>query len=296
MARLLGAGMAALVLAVGVVRGQDQAVADFQARGEKVGMENAELRQQPLAGTPGTAQVGAGVETLPPVSALTRKDVENIVSETLKDEAAKKKTAEEQKKAEEASQWYQVGTVMGAKAEFRDGLFLWVSTPNNDFSMHISGWFQYDNVFWTQSASPNLRTSPNGRPGAKQGVASGAALGGIGDLEDGTYWRRIRPFMEGTFWETGEYRFNLALENDQFSTTGLDEFWMGLKDIPLIGTVRIGADFFINQASQSAPWGRFLHKPASQTWAQGARVRPSRVGSKTLLLAPEQTEPSRRPR
>jgi phosphate-selective porin OprO/OprP len=239
-ARLLGAGMAALILAAGAARGQDQTTLDLQAPMEKVEKENAELKQQLLAGTQGAAQPAAGVEQLPAVNALTRKDVEKIVSDKLKDEAAKKKAADEQKKQEEASKWYQVGTEMGVKAEFRDGLFLWLSTPNNDFTMHIGEWMQYDNVFWTQSASPNLRASPDGRPGAKQGVASGAALGGIGDLQDGTYFRRIRPFLEGTFWETGEYRLILALENDQFSTTGLDEFWVALKDIPLIGTVRVG--------------------------------------------------------
>src|SRR5262249_5526118 len=112
------------------------------------------------------------------------------------------------------------------------------NTPNDDFSMHIGAWMQYDNVFWNQS--PDLRTPPRARPVATPGVASGPPAGGIGDLEDGMFFRRIRPFAEGTFWETGEYRLILALENDQFEETGLDEFWMGFKDIPIIGTARIG--------------------------------------------------------
>ena len=70
--------------------------------------------------------------------------------------------------------------------------------------------------------------------------ASGDNLGGIGDLQDGDYFRRIRPFAEGTFWETGEYRLILALENNQFNTAGLDEFWVGETKIPVIGTVRVG--------------------------------------------------------
>ena len=32
----------------------------------------------------------------------------------------------------------------------------------------------------------------------------------------------------------------LALENDQFSITGFDEFWVGYKDIPWLGTIRVG--------------------------------------------------------
>src|SRR5271157_274946 len=104
--------------------------------------------------------------------------------------------------------------------------------------MHIGYWLQWDNVFWNQSGL--LREAPGARPGAKQGVASGIAAGGIGDLEDGTYFRRIRPFLEGTLWETTEYRLNLALENNQFSSSGLDEVWVGQNYIPAIGTVRFG--------------------------------------------------------
>jgi phosphate-selective porin OprO/OprP len=198
------------------------------------------LKQQLFTGTPSAVQPAAGADQQPATGGVTKAEVQEIVADKLKDDAAKNKEADEQKKQEEASQWYQVGTMMGAKAEFRDGLFLWISTPNNDFTMHIGEWTQFDNVFWTQSAHPDLRTPADGRPGAKQGVASGANLGGIGDLQDGTFFRRIRPFLEGTFWETGEYRLILAMENDQFSTEGLDEFWVGLKDIPLIGTVRLG--------------------------------------------------------
>ena len=54
------------------------------------------------------------------------------------------------------------------------------------------------------------------------------------------YFRRIRPFAEGTFWDTGEYRLILALENNQFNTSGLDEFWVGQTNLPVVGTVRVG--------------------------------------------------------
>jgi phosphate-selective porin OprO/OprP len=97
---------------------------------------------------------------------------------------------------------------------------------------------QYDNVFWNQSDL--LKAAPGSRPGPKQGVASGVAQGGIGDLQDGTFFRRIRPFAEGTAYDVVEYRLILALENNQFSSGGLDEFWVGLKDVPIIGTIRVG--------------------------------------------------------
>jgi phosphate-selective porin OprO/OprP len=177
---------------------------------------------------------------------IDRKLIEAIVDarvkEKLKEEADKKKAAEEQKETEKttklAQEGYRIGSDMRMTASLRDGLFLWLDTPNKDFTMHIGGWFQVDNVFWDQSAA--LRAPPDGRPGKKQGVASGAALGGIGNLEDGAYFRRIRPFVEGALWENFEYRLILALENNQFSTAGLDEFWIAANNIPLIGTLRIG--------------------------------------------------------
>jgi phosphate-selective porin OprO/OprP len=137
-----------------------------------------------------------------------------------------------------ADDWYRVGTLLDVKASFNEYDYLWFTTPNKDFTMHIGAWVQLDNVFWDQASE--LKTPPGKRPGPAQGVASGVALGGIGDLEDGIFFRRIRPFMEGTFWETFEYRLNLALENDQFETTGLDEFWVAVNKLPVIGTIRVG--------------------------------------------------------
>ena len=138
-----------------------------------------------------------------------------------------------------AGQPYTIGSDLSTKAEFKNGLFLWFATPNNDFTMHIGGWAQYDNVWFDQSpslmAAPIMRTAGN-----SPGIAGGVPGGGIGNLQDGEFFRRIRMFFEGNFWEQGEYRFIVALENDQFQTVGLDEFWFGAHDIPYFGTVRLG--------------------------------------------------------
>ncbi len=145
---------------------------------------------------------------------------------------------EAQKKLSTQQQGYEIGSDLNVTTIFKDGMFLWLETPNKDFTMHLGAWMQEDNVWWSQSQA--LKAARGANAGPAQGVASGDALGGIGDLQDSTYFRRVRPFAEGTFWETGEYRLILALENIQFSTTGLDEFWVGAKEIPVIGTVRIG--------------------------------------------------------
>ena len=51
-------------------------------------------------------------------------------------------------------------------------------TPNKDFTMHLGGWFQWDNVWWNQS--PGMTTAP-----VKQTTNQGVAADGIGPLEDG---------------------------------------------------------------------------------------------------------------
>ena len=127
----------------------------------------------------------------------------------------------------------EVGSDMSVKARFYNGAGLMFETPNKDFTMHLGGWVQWDNVWWNQSLG--MATAPTAQA-ANQGVASG----GVGPLEDGEYWRRIRIVMEGNFWETFEYRWNFAPETGSFNTMGLDEFWIGDNKLPVIGTVRVG--------------------------------------------------------
>jgi phosphate-selective porin OprO/OprP len=132
-----------------------------------------------------------------------------------------------------------VGSDTSMTATFKNGLFLWLETPNKDFTMHPGIFVHYDSV-WVGSSNPAVTNPKGAYAGPAQGVASGNTLGGMGTVQDGTEFRRIRPFLEGTYWETGEYRLTLALANDQYGTVGLDEFWVGTKDIPVINTVRIG--------------------------------------------------------
>jgi len=119
---------------------------------------------------------------------------------------------------------YEVGSDMSAKVRFFNGAGVIFESPNKDFTMHLGGWAQWDNVVWNQSKGMNNTT----------------ATGGIGSLQDGDFWRRIRLVMEGNFWETFEYRWNFAFENNQYSTVGLDEFWIGDNRIPVVGTLRAG--------------------------------------------------------
>src|SRR5262249_1186093 len=221
---------------------QDMNVDLIKARMDRLEKQNQELMQQlqrmqmtptappiaPQAQSPGALQTSDG--------GATKDDVKKISSEVDKEKADKKKADEEAAKKKAEEEGYKVGSDLKFSATWKDGFTY--ATANNDFYGHIGGWIQYDNVFWNQSAG--LQVPPTGRAGPAQKVASGPALGGIGDLEDGTFFRRIRLLTDGGFWEQYEYTLILALENDQFETVGLDEFWIGAKDIPWIGTVRIG--------------------------------------------------------
>jgi len=246
------AGMLAAPMLTAPVLAQDSVesrLERLERQNENLARQNDELRQQlqqlqqlAVPQTPTMLGESAAPAVKPPMGKDEVKDyVNKILSEKetkKKEEDAKKKEEEAAKKKKEEEQGYRVGSLLNVTASYRDNGTLWLTTPKNDFTMHIGSWMQYDNVFWDQSGI--LRVPPGARPGRAQGVASGVALGGIGDLEDGTFFRRVRPFMEGTFWEVGEYRLILALENIQFSSTGLDEFWVGLNKIPLIGSVRVG--------------------------------------------------------
>jgi phosphate-selective porin OprO/OprP len=203
---------------------------DLRARIERLEQQNQEL----MRALQHTSAPAGAAETAPPA----KEEVQKIVADYLKDREDKKKGEEAAAKAKLADEGYRVGSNLSVDATWnKDGTLL-IYTPNKDFTMHPGFWAQWDNVFWQQSGL--LRTPPDGRPGAKQGVASGVSEGGIGNLQDGEFFRRIRPFLEGTLWENVEYRLILALENNQFQTSGLDEFWVGVNYIPVVGTVRFG--------------------------------------------------------
>src|ERR1019366_7491028 len=62
----------------------------------------------------------------------------------------------------------------------------------------------------------------------------------VGKELDGDYFRRIRPNFSGGFWEVGEFNAEFKLENVANGQVGMDDVWVGVKNIPFIGTVRLG--------------------------------------------------------
>src|SRR6266446_1806374 len=144
--------------------------ADLRARIERLERQNQELMNA-------LHNVSAHTGTTAPAGeSVGRDEVQKIVADYIASHDPPPAAAGAAKK--DPADGYRVGSDLNMKGSWKDGLLF--STPQQDFTLHLGGWVQYDNVFWNQSGL--LRLAPGARPGAKQGVASGAALGGIGDL------------------------------------------------------------------------------------------------------------------
>src|SRR6516225_2825457 len=180
-----------LLVNAGVSRAEDND-ADLQRLAEQQGRQIEQQRQQleklrqrveaVEAAAHDATNAGAGA------GKLDDNSVKKLVSQYLDEQDKMKKEDDANAKKQAETEGYRIGTILGLQGKYNENGEPWFYTPNKDFSIHIGSWLQYDNVFWTQS--PSLRTLPDGRPGPKQGVASGVAAGGIGDLEDGTFFRR----------------------------------------------------------------------------------------------------------
>ena len=63
---------------------------------------------------------------------------------------------------------YEVGDDLSIKASMKDGLFLWLETPNKDFTMHLGAWMQLD----TRVVEPD--PAPGHACGSKAGCGRGS--------------------------------------------------------------------------------------------------------------------------
>lgn len=195
--------------------------------------DEADLRQMIEAQNKQIQELKTQIEalkgaTIPPQGSLDNAAVKKIAADYLKERDDKKKAEdeakkkeEEAKKAVEEAQGYKLGTDLKINARWADTSGLTFETPNKDFTMHLGGWFQFDNVWWSQTA----KTRP---------------VSQLGDFQDGCFFRRTRLQVEGTAWEVVEFNCIPALEGVQDGIVGLDEFWVGVTKIPFIGTVRAG--------------------------------------------------------
>lgn len=225
--RQLGTLAATVVTALGMSsaviaqESLEQRVQRLEKQNEEI-RKNAEVLQKQnetlmklLNNNPATTPIST-----PGAALLTADDVRSIAGRYLEEKEAKEKAAEDQNTSTPDG-GYKVGTVLNMNARWKDGLIF--ETPHKDFYMHIGGWFQYDSVWFTES---------------KDLISGGK--NSVGNLEDGGFFRRVRLQFDGTFWQVGEYNMIYGFENTQRSTIALFEFWGGIKDIPVLGSIRLG--------------------------------------------------------
>ncbi len=146
------------------------------------------------------------------------------VEQILKEKEDARKADEARKKEQAEREGYEVGTDLKMSARWNPGSGVTFETPNKDFVSHLGFRLQFDNVYFRQDDAIRVPT----------------AAGGVGELQDGFFFRRIRPSWDGTAWEVMEWNCELALEQVKQGIPTLDECWVGIKEVPYIGSIRIG--------------------------------------------------------
>ena len=93
------------------------------------------------------------------------KDKEPNKKDKANGNADNKKDEDDKDKDKCKDPWYKIGSDLSVNAAFDQAGFLWLTTPNKDFTMHIGAWVHYDNVFWNESGA--LNTPQGARSGPK---------------------------------------------------------------------------------------------------------------------------------
>lgn len=223
-------GATAFVFSAAPVRAQDakqQQIDALNSRLEKLEQQNQKLMQL-LEQKSMPAVVPVGMQ--PPAAASQPEDVRKVVEKVLKDKEDAKKAEDEKKKKEAIENGHEVGSDLKLNGSWDKGLRM--ETAEKDFSLKIGGRINYDSTFWSASNAMQRAASPS--VSANQtGVGPG-----VGALDDGMFIRRARIEFVGTFYEQFEYQAEFDFET--LNVVSYDHMWVGMKDIPLVGTVRVG--------------------------------------------------------
>jgi phosphate-selective porin OprO/OprP len=120
-------------------------------------------------------------------------------------------------------------------ASWRNGLVL--ESAARDFRFHVGGRFNLDSVWWHEPRDLKGLPAPGGGAGLTPGLGVTNTLG-VGPLDDGTFFRRVRLQMDGQAWELLEFSMEATFDN--LTPVIFNDFWAGLKDVPVLGVVRFG--------------------------------------------------------
>jgi phosphate-selective porin OprO and OprP len=176
---------------------------------------------------------------------LDEGSVRKIVNDYMKEQDVKKNEAKAQKEAE----GYGVAEDLSISTRWNPliGRGLEFSTPAKDFIIHIGGRYYEDFVAFDQSQLSNVKNYTTNTPsGIGAGVATGNKFAapvafGTGSYQDGTLFRRLRLTVDGQLYENWEFFTEYEFEQTSGNNiVNLDEFWLGIKNVPIVQNVRVG--------------------------------------------------------
>lgn len=220
--------LAAVVVAVWqamYTQAQDLAPApsNIEGRLAKVEEQNELLRKQNENLQRIVESLSSRIGAQEPPAGVPVDEVQRLVQGYLQEEKQKERKKDAGKPA--APGWYEVGSDTKMTAHWPHRLVL--ESANKDFRAHVGGRLQFDSYLY-------------GEPKAF------TAFSGIGPIDDAMFMRRIRIDFDGTAYESIEWDFQVDLESNQFNVnsnltaSAFDDLWVGLKDLPLIGNLRVG--------------------------------------------------------
>ena len=223
-------GATAFVFSAAPVRAQDAKQQQIDAMKSQLELQGQQIQklQQMLEQKSMPAVVPVGMQ--PPSTASQPEDVRKVVEKVLKENEDAKKAADEKKKKDAAENGHEVGSDLKLNGSWDKGLRM--ETADKDFSLKIGGRINYDSTFWSASNAMQRSGSPSVSPN-QTGVGPG-----VGVLDDGSFIRRARIEFVGTFYEQFEYQAEFDFET--LNVVSFDHMWVGMKDLPVVGTVRVG--------------------------------------------------------
>ena len=211
-----------------------------------------------------------GIEPLPAPADSKAKDDKGKDSKS-KDEKPNDAAGEDGKakdaKKDEKKEPYEVGSDKAMKDTWKDGFQS--ESANKDFRVKIGGRTQVDAVAFSATPGPNQRPDQGGLDPS---------------LSDTVNFRRARLRVEGRMYElydfACEYDFvnQLNVNNAVFPTerdsgplTAVTDLWLQVREIPLLGTVRIGnqKDPYGYEHLTSSRWLNFMERSFAQDAFEG---------------------------
>jgi len=96
-------------------------------------------------------------------------------------------------------------------------------------------------------------------------------ISAVGDLEDGTEFRRLRFYMSGTVQRVAIFKLQLDFAGGE---AAVKDAWVGLQKIPGIGTVRVGQQYepFGLETQTSSKYITFLERSLTGAFAPDRRT------------------------